>query len=133
VKSIPRAAVRSVSAVAITGDVAETLDIQAAAPDGSTIGRIKRLHSHVAIGLHRTVQGRIQSIERDFAQPERISSTDLLVALPVAADLTEAHSGLARLQAPTGNATEVALRFTPFGLAPMTVTAVVPAIQENGR
>jgi len=131
--TLPFAVTRATIGLFDETHVAETLDIQAAAPDGSTIGRIKRLHSHVAIGLHRTVQGRIQSIERDFAQPERISSTDLLVALPVAADLTEAHSGLARLQAPTGNATEVALRFTPFGLAPMTVTAVVPAIQENGR
>jgi hypothetical protein len=112
---------------------AETLDIQAVAPDGVPMGRRKRLQARTAIGLHRTVQGYVRSIERDFAQDERPGAENLLVPLPVAADLTEAWSGLVIAPVPSGSCTEVALRFRPFGLAPMTVTAVIPPVTENGR
>lgn len=112
---------------------AETLDIQASTPEGSTMGRRKRLQAKIGVALHRTVQGTIQTIERDFAQPARVGYAKNLVELPVAAALTTAHSGLASIAAPSGSAMEVALRFKPFGLAPMTVTGVIPPITEHGR
>lgn len=113
--------------------VAETLDITAAAPDGDTMARRKRLHARLGVGLHRTAQGHVRAVTRDFAQPERLEPESLLIPEQVAAALTAAHSGLAVVPAPSGSATEVALRFRPHGLAPMTITAVIPPIAEHGR
>lgn len=113
---------------------AETLDIQAAAPDGNTMGRAKRLHAKFGVGLHNTAQGYIQVVERDFAQNERVGDRRTLVPRPVAATLSQAaYSGVVQIPEPSGHATELALRFTPYSGAPMTVTAVVPIVQEAGR
>jgi hypothetical protein len=113
--------------------VAETLDIQGAAPDGDTLGRRKRLQSRLAIGLHRTVQGHVRAVERDFGQPERPAGESALVAIQVAGALTTDWSGLATVPAPSGTATEVTLRIRPDGLAPLTVTALIPPVSEHGR
>jgi len=131
--TLPAAVSRATIGLFDDSHEAETLDIQAAAPDGHTMSRRKRLQSRIGVGLHRTVQGYIQPVERDFGQAARVGTPSLMVALPVAADLTTAWSGLAVLPAPSGSATEVSLRFRPFGLAPMTVTAVIPPITEHGR
>lgn len=112
----------------------ETLDIQAAANDGNTMGRQKRLHAKFGVGLHNTAQGYIQVIERDFAQAARLGDKRRLVPQGVAATLGQtAFSGVAQIPEPSGHAGELALRFYPFGGAPMTVTAVVPIVQEAGR
>lgn len=112
----------------------ETLDVQAAAADGNTMGRAKRLHAKFGVGLHNTAQGYIQVVERDFAQAERLGDKRTLVPRPVAATLTEAAwSGVVQIPEPSGHATELALRFYPYSGAPMTVTAVVPTVQEAGR
>jgi hypothetical protein len=113
---------------------AETLDIQAAAADGNTMGRAKRLHSKFGVGLHNTAQGYIQVVERDFAQTPRLSNRRFMVARGVAATLTQtAYSGVTQIPDPSGFATELALRFSPCNGAPMTVTAIVPIVQEAGR
>jgi hypothetical protein len=113
---------------------AETLDVQAAAPDGNTMGRQKRLHSKWGVGLHSTAQGYAQIIERDFAQAERAGDRRTLVPRAVAATLAQsAFSGIAQVPEPSGHATELAIRFFPYSGAPMTVTAVVPIVQEAGR
>lgn len=113
---------------------AETLDIQAAAPDGNTMGRGKRLYAKFGVGMHNTAQGTIQTVERDFAQAERTGDRRSLVPRAVAATLGQtAFSGIAQVPEPSGHATELALRFFPAGGAPMTVTAVVPIVQEAGR
>jgi hypothetical protein len=112
----------------------ETLDIQAAAADGNTMGRAKRLHAKFGVGLHNTAQGYIQVVERDFAQAERLGDKRTLVPRAVAATLTQtAFSGVAQVPEPSGHATELAIRFYPYSGAPMTVTAVVPIVQEAGR
>ncbi len=112
----------------------ETLDIQAAAPDGNTMGRAKRLHAKFGVGLHNTAQGFIQVVERDFAQNERLGDKRTLVPRAIAATLTQtAFSGVVQVPEPSGHATELALRFYPYSGAPMTVTAVVPIVQEAGR
>lgn len=113
---------------------AETLDVQAAAPDGNTMGRAKRLHGNYGVGLHNTAQGYIQIVERDFAQNERTGDRRTLVPRAVAATLSQtAFTGVARIPEPSGHATELALRFYPHFGAPMTVTALVPIVQEAGR
>lgn len=113
---------------------AETLDVQAAAADGNTMGRRKRLHAQFGIGLHNTAQGLIQVVERDFAQAERAGDKRRIVPQPVAATLgAAAWSGVHQVPEPSGHASELAIRFFPFGGAPMTVTAVIPIVQEAGR
>jgi hypothetical protein len=46
----------------------ETLDVQAAAPDGNSMGRQKRLLSSVKLGLHRTAALQAASVERSFTE-----------------------------------------------------------------
>lgn len=111
--------------------VAETLDIQAATQNGNSMGRQKRLAS-VGIGLHRTAQGQIEVVERDFGRSERVGMRQYIVPNSVGADLTTAFSGVMKLGLPSGHAKEVALRIHPVGGAPLTVTAIIPDIQEAG-
>lgn len=131
--TLPRIVGRASIGLLDSTQVAETLDLQAAAPEGSAMGRRKRLHANSTIALHRTAQGRIYGIERTLGQAPRTSDPALLVPLPFGADYSEAYSGFVRVPVPSGNAEEIALGFTPEGLAPMTVTAVVPVIEEEGR
>lgn len=112
----------------------ETLDIQAAAADGNTMGRQKRLHAKFGVGVHNTAQGYIQIVERDFAQSPRLGDKRRIVPQGVASTLgLVAYSGVAQIPEPSGHAAELALRFYPFSGAPMTVTAIVPIVQEAGR
>lgn len=114
--------------------IVETLDIQAAAADGNTMGRQKRLHAKFGVGLHNTAQGFIQVVERDFAQTERLGDKRTLVPRRVAATLSaQAYSGVSQVPEPSGHASELALRFYPYSGAPMTVTAIIPIVQEAGR
>lgn len=112
--------------------VAETLDIQASAPDGSTVGRRKRLSGRGGIGLHRTAAGFYQTNEASLGQTPRLSQKKRLIDRQVASVLTDAFSGVIPAAFASGNATEQSIRFSPDGLAPMTVTAVVPPIREAG-
>ncbi|MDZ7919987.1 hypothetical protein [Rhodoferax sp.] len=112
----------------------ETLDIQAAAADGNTMGRPKRLHAKFGVAMHRTAQGYIQVVERDFGNRERLGDRRTLVQRSVAATLADQPaSGVAQIPEPSGFAGELALRFYPYSGAPMTVTAIVPIVQEAGR
>ena len=112
---------------------AETLDIQAAAPDGNSMGRQKRLYSGFGVGLHRSAQGKISVVERDFATPAREGQQTNLVPRAVAMDLTQAFSGLVRIDAPSGHAKELSIRIRPYSGAPLTITAIIPTVQEAGR
>jgi hypothetical protein len=113
--------------------MAETLDIQAAAPDGNTMGRQKRLQSGVGLGLSRTAQGQVQVVERDLGQPERAGPKTPLIAQPVAANLTNGYSGVVKVDVASGHAKELSLRIWPQGGAPLTITAITPTVQEAGR
>lgn len=112
---------------------ARTLDIVAAAPDGNTLGRQKRLYSGAGIGLHRTVAGLVAAVEGDIGRPERVMKPVQLLPRQAADAMTAAYTGVVSAPAPTGHAKEVALEFTPTGGAPLTITAVVPTVQEAGR
>jgi hypothetical protein len=112
----------------------ETLDIQAAAPDGNTTGRLKRLLTKGGLGLHNTAQGFVQMVERDFGRGPRLGQKRRLVPQAVAATLGQtAYSGVVQVEESSGNALELALRFYPFSGAPMTVLASTPTVQEAGR
>lgn len=111
----------------------ETLDLQAATPEGSAIGRRKRIHAGFAVALHRSVAGRLQVVERDFMQGERVSAPLELLPRGAALDHSDTHSGISRIDLPSGHATELALRIRPAPGAPLTVTGIVPIVQESGR
>lgn len=85
-----------------------------------------------AVVLHRTAAGNVRGVERHFGQPDIIHKKQLIFDVSVAADLTEAHSGVATLPAATGEASECSYRFEPEGAAPMTVLAVVTPIETGG-
>lgn len=111
---------------------AETLDLLGAAPDGSTMGRQRRITKPIRIGVHRTAAGQISVVEKDFAQAERAGDRLSIIPRAVAADLTSAYSGVAPIMAASGMSTELALRFYPEGGAPLTITAIIPPITEAG-
>ncbi|MEX0306027.1 MAG: hypothetical protein AB3N12_01460 [Ruegeria sp.] len=111
---------------------AETLDIQAEAPDGSSRGRPRKLAGSMGIDLHRTASGQIEAVERHFGQPDKLSGRQDLVPLGIAADLSTAYSGTSRTHPVSGHADGVRLRFYPAGGAPLTVTGITPNIDEAG-
>jgi hypothetical protein len=129
--TMPTSAKRAVIGLFDTSHAVETLDIQAATQNGNAMGRQKRIHS-VGFALHRTAQGMIQVIERDFAQPDRVGKAQAMVPNSVASDLTRAFSGVMKLGLPSGHAKELAFLITPVGGAPLTVTAIIPDVQEAG-
>lgn len=111
---------------------AETLDISAAAPDGNSSGRRKRLSS-VGLALHRSCAGTAQAIERDFGVAPRPFAGPLSFGrTPVLAEPVTLKSGWQRLNLPTGYATELSVRIAPVGGAPLTVTGLVPRVEESG-
>ena len=110
----------------------ETLDIQAPAPDGSSLGRRKRIHQGAGLKVHRTVDGRVRTVSRDMGASERTNGAMPIVKRPVASDRLDAFSGTTHIEVTCGYADEVALRFTPEGGAPMTVTAMNIPVEEEG-
>ena len=129
--TLPTAVSRATIGLFDDSHFVETLDIQAAAPDGNSMGRPKRLNG-IRIGLHRTAALEAATVERDFAQPPRLNRRAEVVPRAVAAVLTEGFTGVASIEHPTGHAAEVALRLFPWSGAPATVTAIVPPVTTTG-
>jgi len=111
----------------------ETFDIPAATAEGSSLGRQKRILSGLAIGVHRTMQGYVRMIERDFGRPERITDPEPILPDPVITEPVPILTGLNKLVFPSGAAMSVAIRITPDRGAPLTITAIVPTVSEGGR
>lgn len=112
----------------------QTLDIHAAAPDGSSLGRNKRLHSPLGLGLHETQGGSVQVIEDHppgQSVPARAAVSILRPGIGQAA--APAFTGVVEIDAPSGGAKGVSLLFRPEGNAALTVTGLFPTIQEAGR
>lgn len=131
--TLPAAVSHAVIGLYDASHYAETLDLQAAAPDGNSMGRKKRIYSGVGVGVHRTAQALVATVERTVGQPEQVGAYARAIKRAVAAPLTTAFSGVVKIDTPSGHAEEVALRFKPFSGAPMTITAVIPTVQEAGR
>lgn len=108
-----------------------SLDVQAAAPNGNTAGRQKRV-KEVAVSFDRTAQASVALIEKEGRRSIEHKSRNL-IALPVGAVLSEVHTGVAVTGALSGNATEVFVAVRPFSGAPLTITSIVPTIEEAGR
>lgn len=121
---------RAVIGMVDAGHYVETLDIPAQARDGSSRGRLRRLHSASGIDLYQVAAGRVAAVERKFGQADHVGPPIDLIPHQIAADLNLAYSGTARVAAITGHADAVRMRFYPVGAAPMTVTGITPNIEE---
>ncbi len=109
-----------------------TLDIQAAAADGNAMGRKKRV-SAVAFGLHRSVQGNVTVTESNADKSRPAGQRKPLVERPILqGQAVTAVTGVTRLNLPSGLATGQAILIVPVGGAPLTITAMVPQIEEVG-
>lgn len=111
---------------------AETLDIQAATPNGDSMGRKRRIGPNLGIALYRTVQGRVSVIERSLGQPDRVNPSAELLRVSAPTSMNTEYTGVGKVSIGSGQTEEKALRFFPVGGAPLTVLALVPNIQEGG-
>lgn len=112
---------------------AETLDIQAAAPDGDTAGRKRRLVPGVGMSILRTAQGYLSAVERELGSEPRIKERKAIISRQVSSDIRNQVSGVVCVDVGSGVADAVSLRIEPHGGAPMTVLGLVPTIKEGGR
>lgn len=110
----------------------ETLDIQAQTSNGSAMGRNKKLTDKTGLCLHRTAQGYVQVVERAFPNSPVFLPKRALVPAAAGRAFAAALSGVVQIETPSGNAKEISLRFSPYGGAPMTITGVIPNIEEAG-
>nr|WP_245398822.1 hypothetical protein [Oceaniglobus trochenteri] len=110
----------------------ETLPVQAPARDGNSLGRRKRLHSGLGLQVHRSAAGKVQAVERDAGQPDRVGQAQGILPRKVAAELVTTYSGPCEIPVPSGHAGEVFYRFRPDGGAPLTILASVPVVEEAG-
>lgn len=109
-----------------------TLDITAAGREGDTRGIKRRLHAATGLQVFRTVAGGVSSVERHFGQADITNPPQQIVRRQVARDILEPNTGTLRITAPSGHADSVHLEIIPEGIAPLTVTALIPAIEEVG-
>jgi hypothetical protein len=131
--TLPAAVSRAVVGLFDDTHFLETLDVQAAAPDGNSMGRKKRLYSGIGLAVHRTAQGLLAVVERSLGQPETVRDYSRIIPRVVASPLSAAFSGVVKIETPSGQAEEVCVRVKPFSGAPLTITGIAPTVQEAGR
>lgn len=110
----------------------ETLPVGREAPDGSSVGRKHRLHTKTGIMLHRTSDGTVETVSRDFTKPERNGERASLIGPEILGQDPKLYSGVSTMKMVAGHCDEVSLRFRPKGGAPMTVLSVATAIEQTG-
>lgn len=111
---------------------AETHGIEAAGRNGDTRGRLRQLDTKTGISVFQTSSGYVRAIEKHFAAPDIVGGREALVSHQVAQGYLPLVSGTKKSEITTGHCDEVRLRFEPEGIAPMTITAVIPNIEEAG-
>ncbi|MGY9049009.1 hypothetical protein P775_08425 [Puniceibacterium antarcticum] len=109
-----------------------TLSIRADAKDGDTRGRKRRLQKGSALILHRTAGGFVAAVERSRAEQEYVGSQTEILPYSVGEQMARDANGIVEIDIQSGEAHEVAIEFTPDGLKPMTITGLVPNIEEVG-
>lgn len=130
--TLPVAVTRATIGLHDASHVLETLPIIAAAASGDARGNRKRLQAGLTLGVHRTVQAHVSVVERNFGQPEREFPPRPLRRAPIGTTLSGLVTGTTKMDVTTGLAGEVAVRIRPDVGAPLTITAIVPDIQEAG-
>ncbi|RWR35001.1 hypothetical protein D2T29_00550 [Sinirhodobacter populi] len=107
----------------------ETLDIQAAAPNGDTSGRPRRLKSGVGVAVLRTAQGYLRAVERDMGAPERLRERRAIIPRQTSSDLRDQFDGVASVDVNSGQCDQVSLRVEPHAGAPLTIVGLVPKVE----
>lgn len=110
---------------------ARTLALRASAPDGDARGRPMRVQSGTGIGIYQTAAGQVQAILCDEEQ-EQGGEVEELVRDGSLDQPGPVVTALLSRDLPTGHEQELKLEFTPRGIAPLTITAVVPPVDEAG-
>lgn len=108
---------------------AETLDIQAAAPNGDTSGRARRLKATTGVAVLRTAQGYLRAIEREIGAPDRMRERRAIIPRTVSSDLRVQYTGICSVDVQSGNCASVSLRVEPHAGAPLTITGLIPAVE----
>lgn len=130
--TLPDAVSRAIVGLRDDNCHAETLNIMAAARDGDTRGRLRRLNGAIGIGLYRTAAGNVRSVEHHFDDGIILNDSVPLVERNVGSDQFDLKTGTRRVDVPSGHADQVRLRFEPVGIAPLTITSITPNIDEAG-
>ncbi len=108
-----------------------TLDPVTEAPDGSTLGRNKRLVS-AAISIRNTVDLELVTIQREAGEPDIYGKPLRLSDRAVPSDLVSGYAGKLQLPLTTGMADQVHVEFRPVGGAPATLTGFTPNTDIGG-
>lgn len=130
--TLPAAVASAIIGLVDDSAEAETLPFRSAARDGDTFGRQQRIQGFVAIALHRSAAGYVAAVARDLGKTDWVGDRQRLIDRPVAAALTDGLTGIARVNLSSPAVTEVSVRITPEGLAPLTVTAISPPVDQRG-
>lgn len=110
----------------------ETLNIPAATQGGDARGRRRRLEAATGVEVKNTAGGFLQAIEDHFETGTRAGAMMHILRQGLTVDTARDITGTGRIGTPTGYADQVRLRFLPDGLMPMTLTALIPVINEEG-
>jgi hypothetical protein len=111
--------------------LAETLDVTANVREGSGLGRQKRLKG-MGLRWHRTADGQVRTVEREFGRPDVEGQWGRVVDGPVPYDAVTGFAGTSHQNLPSGYGKEVSIQFRPVGGAPMTLLAATPLVDAAG-
>lgn len=129
---LPEEVSRAVVGLFDTSHRARTLPLQAQGRNGDTRGRVRRLESETGLGLHKTAGGFVRAVEKSWGHAEQLGGDEDLFGETFLGAEAKAETGMRRINVPSGHAEEIALEFIPDGLKPMTVTAIIPNMDEAG-
>lgn len=107
----------------------ETLDIQAAMPNGDSTGRRRRLKSGVGMAVLRSAQGYLSAVERDMGAAERQRERRPILPRQTSSDLSAQWTGTTKVDVQCGLADAVSLRLEPHFGAPLTVLGLIPTVE----
>lgn len=108
---------------------AETLDIQAATPNGDTSGKKRRLKAGVGVAVLRTAQGYLRAVEREISEPDRLRDRRAIIPRTTSSDLSEQFTGITSVDVNSGVCSSVSLRIEPHRGAPLTITGLIPSVE----
>lgn len=130
--TLPQAVTNAIVGLHDPNHIAELMSLHPASSSGDTTGDDRRILPGSAVVLHRTADGFVSFLERQFDEQGWFASDpEPLVRRPIADPAIDVVSGAARLVGQSGMAAEVSMRFMPAPGAPMTILAVTPAMQQE--
>jgi len=129
---LPAPVLRGVIGLRDNSHFAETLNLDAAGQNGDTRGRLRRLEAGSGVEVYQAAGGYVRVIEKHFGQDDLTHSAERIVPDQITEGALRLISGTGRINVTSGYCDQVRLRFEPEGIAPMTMTAIIPNIKEAG-